>query len=865
MRIINKLAILNIIKNKKKTITTIISFSLSMMLLTVLIIGVNSFRNDYIQYSKDTKRYYHAKIEGFDEKKYQELFNNEEVTNIVSEYYLGTYIRDTENFSAITSTDQSNSEKLGMKIVNGHFPTNNNEIMITSYIMATYNLPLNSYLEGNIESYTIDEKNVTYIKHVTKKKYKVVGVYTDNSRYDFSKIVTTKEKSDRVNVYMTFKHPKDSETTLAKIYGFNTYAELEQYYSDMNDRHTFNDKQIAYELNSDLISVESFPNIGIDYKSSVGGLVSLGPVSANYILIILGIISFTIFCLSNVFKSTYSINLKTYGLLKSVGLTNKQVKKIVFRESIYLSIISITIGIISGILLTSLLINIINNLYTTYQITPSIYYFDLYPLMNTVPLLTGFKLNLSYDSTLIITLISLGAIISLLSIVFANNQIDKLLVIDEIKNDQKIKAATNGILGNFVEKRGKNTTKIAYKNMRRSKNKYRGITFILTFILSVSIIFSYIISQANSNTNDTYSYKKYDFVYWHSYRNYDNSYIDKVKNMDSIKDISYQYSLKNGEVVTKELDKVDGYSIPECGDNKTESCPGRYYNFETYALDKQSFDKYARSMDIDPTTLKDKVILVEGDRSYESINIGVYLPNRYEKDDVIKVDYLGKSIDITVGGIAKKMPDQVISTHSYLKFYGNIMIVPLENEVFDFKLDSILFNTTNYDKTISQLKTIGNNDLSFIEDNVAIKNNELVVYKINDLIVNTCIVSVGIVVSMIVFNFISSNMIQRKREFAIYKSIGMTTKQINQVITREIAFTIFKSLVYSLVIAFIVSFILYSQSGYGLNFKFIMPYDIILKIILIVIIFVLLISKYCSIKINKEDSSIIDEIRNEKI
>ena len=78
-----------------------------------------------------------------------------------------------------------------------------------------------------------------------------------------------------------------------------------------------------------------------------------------------------------------------------------------------------------------------------------------------------------------------------------------------------------------------------------------------------------------------------------------------------------------------------------------------------------------------------------------------------------------------------------------------------------------------------------------------------------------------IVISLIgitnIFNTITTNMELRKQEFAMLKSVGMTTKEFNRMIRLESLFMGVKSLFFGIPIGIALSYIIYHIILYNLS------------------------------------------------
>ena len=101
----------------------------------------------------------------------------------------------------------------------------------------------------------------------------------------------------------------------------------------------------------------------------------------------------------------------------------------------------------------------------------------------------------------------------------------------------------------------------------------------------------------------------------------------------------------------------------------------------------------------------------------------------------------------------------------------------------------------------------------------------------------------------------------RKQEFAMLKSIGMTSKEFKRMIRLESLFMGIKSLLFGILIGIILSYLIYLSSDSDIPYK--LPIVAIIISILVVFILISLIMKYSLNKISKQNT--IETIRNENI
>ena len=103
----------------------------------------------------------------------------------------------------------------------------------------------------------------------------------------------------------------------------------------------------------------------------------------------------------------------------------------------------------------------------------------------------------------------------------------------------------------------------------------------------------------------------------------------------------------------------------------------------------------------------------------------------------------------------------------------------------------------------------------------------------------------------------------RSQEFAMLKSVGMTKKEFNRMITLETIFYSSKSLLYGTASGLVACLLLYKAFDPERLNPFVIPYKAILICIVFVFAIVYIIMRYSIKKINKQN--MIDTIRKETV
>ena len=122
---------------------------------------------------------------------------------------------------------------------------------------------------------------------------------------------------------------------------------------------------------------------------------------------------------------------------------------------------------------------------------------------------------------------------------------------------------------------------------------------------------------------------------------------------------------------------------------------------------------------------------------------------------------------------------------------------------------------------------------------------------------------ISLISAINIFNIIYSNIILRKREFAILRGMGMSQKQISKMLSIEGIFYGAKACMYGIVISLLILVIMYYNIEDYNYYKLSIPWGNIGLCIIVVYSIIFFATWYAKRKIRT--NNIIDEIRNENV
>ena len=839
MSILNRLTIKNLRLNKKRTIVTIIGIILSTALMVGIGLLFSSFQDLMI---RDTIGY-----SGKYEANYSDV-DLDKLNNIKDKGFTYFYEKPI-GFSKIESSNEYkpymyitsvNKEYFNeLKLVDGSFPKNENEVVISNHVITNGGL---NYKVGDIVTFTYGSRNIDgditlanselvdgeFLTNEGTHTYKIVGIVDRSNFESYSAsgytafTVDVNSDNGNVNLYVMFnknkKIIKQSEE-LAKELNYN---------GDIN-------------YNSTLLALYGESTYG-NVMSSMGGMmiIMLSLVSIGCIIVIY-----------NSFAISVMERKKEFGLLSSIGTTKRQLSHTVFFEALVVGVIGIILGILGAYIGIGCVILIINNLISD---------------------MLEYKLHLVTNPLFIIIPVIFMIIVIGVSAFIPSRRASKVSPIEAIRQNDDIKINKKKIrTSKLVLKLFGIEGEIALKNIKRNKKKYR-VTIVSLFIsivlfISFSSYMNYTLNTASSVMGEVpYDYQ---ISYFGDDPNNDKEALDKINEIVKSSDVKeyVSYSVSNLSIIgnyTYSDEYLDFYKSAY-GENGIKALNNLKYQYiSIYILDDNSYNKYKKLIGLD----KDSVILLNKFKgvSYgnnkrvnynipviNNGNINIKICNFDNDEDVDTTKYCNNNIDNIF--VTNKSFD-LIEEFSYMDDFKLIVNKKLYDSISDSSTHYTQFNiisdnTNNIDKLTKELDKYSNVNYTNIKEAMKQANNLILVVKILMYGFISLVTLIGVTS---VFNTISTSMALRKREFAVLRSIGLTNRGFNKILFFESLFFGMKSLIFAIPVSIGITVLIhYALADMVSISTIIIPWKYIIISIVSVFVIVLLTMMYSTSKIKKHN------------
>jgi len=409
---------------------------------------------------------------------------------------------------------------------------------------------------------------------------------------------------------------------------------------------------------------------------------------------------------------------------------------------------------------------------------------------------------------------------------------------------------------------------LAYKNLKRSKKKYRTTVLSIAISVFIFITMNAFIVNAFDLAGNYYQEYDYNMKFYTNLEKLSENEIKKLLSLDNIEETFKIYSSKNNIKIRdfskineiKNIELAEDYYITkdENGEDIVHYTGEKLEMLYPIALDDDTFKKYCNKIGEDYKQVREHGILCDEYKYYENESLNVIRRYKYMKGDMITGTYEDKEISIKVASISNVKPYGLENSY----YNGGYLVLNVDyHKEMDFELDEICVNSNKPDTLEENVEKLGINvRVRNIAEEAREQNSMVLVVKIFLYGFIGVITLIGVTN---IFNTITSNMELRQKEFAMLKSIGMTKKEFNRMINLETLFYGTKSLIYGIILGLLGTFALYKGFEVKIEKGMYIPTEPIMFSIIFVFILVFIIMRYSISKINKQNT--IETIRKDNV
>ncbi|MBR4758650.1 MAG: ABC transporter permease [Lachnospiraceae bacterium] len=350
--VIRKVAKDYVLKNRMKSMVIVIAIALCTFLFTTLFtIGGSILSKLQESTQRQVGTTAAAGFKYLNEEEYEKIAADSNLKE-VSRYIPVGEVTGTEFLKLRTEVHWSDevSAKKGFSYPEaGKLPEKEDEIVVSSLVLQALGMQTKPEDYGKLLGSSLHLSMELKDQETLDRDFTITGIYTGD-RVSSSQIVLVSKAFQEKYAPTPLTSYYDRGTDLDEIYGRISV--------DVDFYLPFNTAgQVASLIERDGLNPET--EVGMNWASLTGSmdLATLGIV----IVMLITIFTSGYLIINNVYRINVYSDIRSYGLLKTIGMSKKQLEKLVRMQAGYLLIPGLVLGILPGILGGSLLLPVVMN------------------------------------------------------------------------------------------------------------------------------------------------------------------------------------------------------------------------------------------------------------------------------------------------------------------------------------------------------------------------------------------------------------------------------------------------------------------------------------------------------------------------
>lgn len=818
MKIINKLTWRHLWVNRRRTVITLFGIIISVAMVTAVFTSVGSLMRSLSDITAAYDGAWHAQYMNLQDKDVQTLSKQKNVKTIglladIGQMDCNTKEDSGRNETSIIAGNQNLFAINKMKPAAGRLPNNTRELMVTkSYLQRnklnwkvgdTVTVQTTSYPTGAQEAEATGGEPI-----VENRTFTVCGILEVQNQLTgmnsaFCGMDDTVAGGYTAQVQFSnlgSNTPKDIKAAAKAVYG-------KAVNSDWSDLYTIHTDYLMYN--------------GVQMSDGIARAL-YGFVAIILLIIILA----SVFMIYDSFAVSYQQRARYLGMLASVGATRVQKRGSVYFEGFILGCIGIPIGILCGIGGIAVTLRALSDSF-----------------MKTVMVATGdsIRLHAVVDWKIIVFSVLISALTILISAWIPAHRASKITPIEALRqtNTVKVKKAKKLKTSRLRQKLFGFEDVLAVKNYKRNAKRSRTVVFALavSVILFLSTAnFTGMLTNALDNEYDGMSFDVYESV-----NSSDGPLsVDLVEKLN--KEVSRMPGIESMRVCADNEMMVDGLDKQLTAEAKKANMDRSVY---VLGVDNDTFAALAKEAGIDPSVCQD-------DKIPTGILINRVQVATEKKQSLVLNPLQGSLVGQTFTGsmvgydsegnelyakytakVAAQMnkeasnlgsfmhPTLVVPMHSYLVHFPSVLA---EDNIVSYARYYI--TAQDHDRVYTQVSDLlsDTKGISHTGYDAAAQAETMRALRIVVMTFGYGFITLITLISVMnIINTISSGMEERRREFAMIKSVGMTPRSFKKSIYLENIRYGVMALVWGLPVSFGLDFLMYKILGssfdYGYTFR----------------------------------------------
>ena len=808
MNIVSTLTLRHLLSNKKRSVVTILGIAASTALISAIVLGVFSFFKFFGFLSIQSDGNVHAQFDEVSPQQYEELLEDDRIAAVglreMEEKNTGVrMINDREDRFRVGNIDHVDENFLNMKVISdydGNLPENSSEIAVEEQFLADNGLD-----DLKIGDTLTFEQGYRYIDDELEGFMYRAGNYRSDE--EFAALST---ETCTVTAILHGNKPTN---------GWDILRGLDAGYFPATDK-----SQVLIALKKcDHTALKQLKSIVSDYgiekrdynteyliscfavEGSAGVYKSFFVMMAVALAIV---IATSVILIFNSIGMSLTERMRYLGMLASVGATAKQKRFSIYFEGLILGLIGIPLGLLFGYIGTRITLSVLGSKLLEAEI-----FVGAEGMRGSIPIVCA--------PSAIAAIVFFAALTILISTYIPAIRAAKIMPIDALRQSNVVKVKARNLRVNpLIRKIFGYEGELAYKNIKRNGVKGR----VITATIAVSII---LFLTINFFCNSVARANKYELdIPYQVVASCSLSESDKLRSaiseMEGVDDVysagMIQFLFKKGK------DSKDVLANTDIADPKYLLPTFEKMDFDGMAvlvLDDEDFDRILEDNGLNKeeyygdtlrgVLLNDYFHDNKPSRIFDDEILGQVLhydeeqgnPPAIEMAAFIKYDPGNKVLDmIPKANVAAFVPASM--------YYEKAKeVLPEEKLTMDLGVETSRHEEV-HDRIYSLMESEGYHNYYCADLADTVKAMDTITLLLKTAMYGFTVLLTLIAIANIV-NTISNGVLLRRKEFAMYKSVGMEDSGFKKMIRLETLLYGFKALLWGVPISLLLSYLMYNS------------------------------------------------------
>ncbi len=856
MNIFHKVALEGLKKSRTRTLITIIGVALSAALITGVATFAVSLQSYMVNGAKMKYGDWYVSFVDTDSVFLEEQEKNHNVEKAEAFENIGFAMLEggknpDKPYLFFAGFYPGTYNSLPIDLLSGRLPENSQEVLVPAHVASNGGVKISigdtitpevgqrqngEKLLSQYEPYQSGKETLTSLE---KKTYTVVGIYQrpafeERSAPGYTLITAadSKDTAKSLNTFISLKNPIYLHAYVKNIAGNRTYILNDNVlrFMGLSDDKIFN--MLLYWAGGILVS-----------------LVMLGSV----------------FLIYNSFNISLSERTHQFGILMSVGATQKQLRNSVLFEGICIGAVGIPMGFLLGIPSIKLVITLVAKNFAN--------------IMYDVPL------TLKVSVPVLFAAVGVSMMTILMSAYIPAKKAAAIPVMECIRQTNEVKVEAKKLkISKFTQRIYGLEGILALKNFKRNKRRYRSIILSLTLSVVLFVSATTFRTYMNQTAERAEAFTTYDIGF--GTQNMDDAEMmalyDQLKTVDGVLESQCQAVMNNscpvkGKDMSDALREALGSPLP---DETVDLAVSLHF------VDDDTYRNMIKSLELpeaEYTGQNAKLIAVakieDHKQRVQEVNAFTDMFTKEYLDVTLvprmdngKKERTGKEVNIKfVEIVPPDIPTTMSMEYEDLPYIFDVIapwslketLAPSDEAL---KVKGLTFQSENSGQSADRMQGIIDG-MSVTAEYMLLDTNEIMVENKNmvfvvDLFTAIFIIMISLIAVANVFNTISTNIKLRRRELAMLRSVGMSDHDFNKMMRFECVLYGMRTLLLGIPVSVLFSWLIYKGMDMGGgDIDFIFPLSSMGISILGVFLVIFITMLYTTGKIRKEN--IIDALRDE--